>query len=176
MKKIILLVSGVCVLVVIVVFVFFKYCKNDRHVWINLNKVHGDFIYKKELEEKLIKTTTARKTIIDSMEFELQVLSKQIKAEKARDKNKISVYQVKLENYYTKKKELEENNAVMQQQYNEQIITQINQYMKDFGNEKGYDFIFGTDGSGVLMYANESLDVTKEAITYINEKYKGKTE
>lgn len=39
--------------------------------------------------------------------------------------------------------------------------------------KKGYRYIFGAEGSGVLMYADERNNITKEVIEYINARYKG---
>lgn len=176
MKQKVAIFSGIVILLGVIIFLVIGYVKKEKFVWINLNKVHGDFIFKKELESKLIKTEQARKTIIDSLEFELQVLGRQIKSENGKDKNKLAVYETKRQKYFDKKGEFEEDNSMLQQQYNDQILVQINQYMKDFGKQNGYTFIFGADGTGGLMYADEAKDVTEEAITFINEKYKGKTE
>ena len=176
MKQKVAIFSGILILLGVIIFLVIGNVKKDKLAWVNLNKVHGDFIFKKELENKLIKTEEARKKIIDSLEFELQVLARQIKSENGKDKNKLAIYETKRQKYFDKKNEFEEDNSVLQQQYNEQILTQINQYMKDFGKQNGYTFIFGADGTGGLMYADEARDVTEAAIVFINEKYKGKSE
>lgn len=145
-------------------------------VWVNVQKVYDEFDYKKELEAKLLKTQEARKAIIDSSEFELKVLSREIKMANGKDKNKISLFETKRARYYETKEAFENDNANMQKQYNEQILTQINQYMKDFGLKKKYKYILGAKGDGDLMYAEDGEDITVEAILFINEKYKGKIE
>jgi outer membrane protein len=157
-------------------FFFFSKGKSGKTAWVDLPKVHSEFLLKKELEAKFIKTEQTRKAIVDSMEFELQVLARQINSNKGNDKKQMAVYQIKREQYVEKKEALELDNVNMQEQYNNQIMTQINQYMKDFGKQNGYEYIFGANGTGMLMYADEAKDVTTEAIEFINEKYKGKTE
>lgn len=176
MKKNIAIVLTSVLLCGAICFLILRNNGKDKLAWVNLTKVYNEFAYKKELENKLTKTQQARKTIIDSAEFELKVLSRQIKAEDGKDKSKIALFEVKRDNYLNKKKEFEDDNDVLQKQYNEQILTQINQYLKDFGKEGKYTYIYGADGSGGLMYASESSDITEEVIKYINEKYKGKTE
>lgn len=145
----------------------------EEMVWIELGKTFEAFEMKKELEQKYNKTEQARKVIIDSLQFELQVLTRQIKAEKGKDKEKLALYEVKREHYYRQKEAFENENAVLQQQYNAQILTQLNQYLKDYGEKKGYGYILGADGNGNLMYATDKNNITEDVILFINEKYNG---
>ena len=55
-----------------------------------------------------------------------------------------------------------------------QILGQMTQYIKDFGNENGYDFIFGEDNTGTILYGKPTADITSEVIEFINQKYQGK--
>lgn len=149
---------------------------NNKSGWISLTDVFNDFAFKKELEMKLKKTKDIRQAIVDSLEFDLKFLSKQIVAEGQKDKDKISIFELKKEDYLRKKQQFEADNDAMAKQYDSQIVSQMNQYIKDFGKQHGYRYIFGADGSGFLMYSLESDDITKEVKAFINEKYKGKTE
>lgn len=148
---------------------------NSKLGWVNINEIYTEFVFKKELEKKLLETKQARKGILDSLELELKILSKEIQSENGKSKERIALFEVKRENYLNKKQQLEDDNSVMEGQYNEQILNQLNQYLKDYGKENKFRYIFGTSGSGSLMYAEEADDITKDVIVYINEKYKGKT-
>lgn len=151
-------------------------CSNKgKLAWVNITEIYNEFHYKKELEKKLTETQQARKKVLDSLELDLKMLSREIQSEGGKSKDKISLFEVKRENYLGKKDQLDEDNAVLERQYNEQILNQLNQYLKDYGKEKGLRYIFGTSGTGSLMYAEEADEITKDVIVYINEKYKGKT-
>ncbi len=141
--------------------------------WIDLPAVYKDFNYKKEMEAKLIKTEEARKHVLDSMEFELRVLSEEINAEGQKDKKKIEVYRYKGEDYMNKKKLFEEDNYVNKTKAEEQILNQLNQYVRDYGVKNGYSFIYGADGTGTIMYGDKATDITEQVKVYVNEKYKG---
>ena len=172
--------NGLIVLITLIIsFIGFSFItksnKTGKIAWVNINKVYGGFEFKKELETKLIKTQEARKAVMDSLEFELKMLSREIKSEEGKDKSKISLFEMKRENYMDKKNQLEEDNSMMQKQYNEQILNQLNQYLKDYGKEQELRYIFGAEGSGSLMYAEGADEITEDVIKYINEKYKGKT-
>lgn len=43
---------------------------------------------------------------------------------------------------------------------------------KDYGKEKGYDYIFGNSQLEAVLYTKESYDVTKDIIKIVNDKYK----
>lgn len=49
----------------------------------------------------------------------------------------------------------------------------INEYIKEYNSNAGYDFILTRMG-GNMLYANEALDITKEIINGLNAKYKAK--
>ena len=144
--------------------------------WVSLSDLFNDFAFKKELEMKLKKVKDERQSVIDSLEFGLKFLSKQIQAENQKDKDKITTFQIKREEYIQKKKQFEEDNEVVAKQYDAQIISQMNQYVKDFGNKNGYKYIFGADGSGFLLHSLDAENITKELKGYINNRYKGNTE
>jgi outer membrane protein len=53
------------------------------------------------------------------------------------------------------------------------LVKSYRKVIKDYGKEKGYDYIYGTgDVSPSILYAKDSYDITKEVIKLINEKYK----
>jgi len=148
----------------------------EKTGWVNLSVVFNDFTLKKEMEMKLKKTKDMRQTILDSLAFGLKITSKQIQAAQQKDKNKIAFFELKREEYLTKKQQFEEDNASLANQYDSQILAQMNQYVKDFGEKYGYAYIFGADGNGSLMYSVEAANITKEVKEYINKRYKGNTE
>jgi outer membrane protein len=150
--------------------------KQKKMGWVSLSDLFNDFALKKELEMKLKKVKDQRQGIIDSLEFNLRFLSKQIQAEQQKDKDKITTFELKRDEYIQKKKQFDEDNDAVAKQYDSQIISQMNQYVKDFGTKHGYTYIFGADGSGFLMYSLEADNITKEVKTYINDRYKGNTE
>jgi outer membrane protein len=47
----------------------------------------------------------------------------------------------------------------------------INEYIKMYGKESKYKIIHGVDGKGNIMYAKDELNITKEVLDYINQKY-----
>ena len=51
----------------------------------------------------------------------------------------------------------------------------LKSYVKDYGKENGYTYIFGDNDSGGMLYGSESLDITEEIIEGLNKKYPTET-
>ncbi len=52
------------------------------------------------------------------------------------------------------------------------LVKNYRKVIKDFGKQKGYDYIYGTGDVASVLYAKDSYDISKEIITMINDKYK----
>jgi outer membrane protein len=59
------------------------------------------------------------------------------------------------------------------QQYNADVWREINRLIAEFGQHEGFEYVFGASGTGSLMYASESRDVTDEVIKFVNARYRG---
>lgn len=55
-------------------------------------------------------------------------------------------------------------------QKNQMLRDSISNFIKEFNNEKGYDYILTKLGDNIL-YANEALNITKEIVDGLNSKY-----
>ncbi|WP_281336787.1 OmpH family outer membrane protein [Flavobacterium eburneipallidum] len=56
------------------------------------------------------------------------------------------------------------------------LVTGVKKFIKDYGKEKGYTYIYGTGEPASILYAEEKLDITKEIVKLLNEKYKTSSE
>ena len=52
------------------------------------------------------------------------------------------------------------------------LVKGVKKFIKDYGKEKGYDYIYGTGDAASVLYAKDSYDITKDIIKLLNEKYK----
>lgn len=149
-------------------------CNTDEKTgFIEIGKVLEDFKLRIELNNNLTNLKEVRQSILDTLELELNILSRQIDSEKAKDK--ISVFGAKRDHYIDRKHRYENEIDSLSRIYDQQVTVQINQYVKDFGIENNFIYIFGAEGSGALMYAIDSKNITNDVKKYINEKYLGKT-
>lgn len=144
-----------------------------KTAYVLITDVYNGFDMKKEMEQKFTKTKDARQKVLDSLEFELKMLVNKIEADNKKDEAEIQNFNEKKAEYLHRKQQLEQDNDALGKEYDQQILTQLNQSLKDYGKENGYQYIFGNDGNGSLLYAEENKNITTEVIPYINAKYKG---
>lgn len=52
------------------------------------------------------------------------------------------------------------------------LVKGMKDFIKGYGKEKGYAYIYGTGEAATVLYAEEKYDITKEIVKLINEKYK----
>jgi len=52
------------------------------------------------------------------------------------------------------------------------LVKSYRKVIKDFGKEKGYDYIYGTGEAASILYAKDAYDISKDVIKMINDKYK----
>lgn len=146
--------------------------KNEKKIgYVTTLIAFEEFELKKELETKYKKSQIIKQTYLDSIKLSIQSLSQSQLNRDSDTENKIEELK---KSYLLKESQFNQENEVVYQQYNEQIWKQLNQYIEDYGKENGYDYLLGASGQGSIMYANEKDNVTKEIITYANNKYVGK--
>lgn len=55
------------------------------------------------------------------------------------------------------------------------LVKNVKQFVKDYGKEKGYDYIYGTnEATNTILYAKDGQEITDEVIKLLNEKYSAK--
>lgn len=167
------LLTLVALNILLISYIAYEKMNKPQTGYVLIQEVFNGFELKKDYERKLTATKNSRQRILDSLETELKILGKKIEGEQGKNKDDINIFTVKRENYFQKKKIIEEDNALQTKKYDDEIITQLNQYIKDYGKEKNYTYIFGNDGNGSLMYGKEINNITKETIEYVNERYRG---
>lgn len=142
----------------------------SKVAYVNTYLIYNEFTLKKELEKKLEKTKLARQVLLDSIRAKIQItaLNKDLEPKELQQK----IMELR-QAYFTKEKQFNEENENQSQQYTTQIWDQLNQYIKEYGTEKNFDFILGATGQGSLMFAKETFDVSKELADYVNKRYEG---
>lgn len=55
------------------------------------------------------------------------------------------------------------------------LVTRIKKYIKNYGKEKGFNYIYGTGDAATILYAKDEYDVTADIIKILNDEYKAKT-
>ncbi|WP_370175809.1 OmpH family outer membrane protein [Leeuwenhoekiella palythoae] len=51
------------------------------------------------------------------------------------------------------------------------VISKVRKFIDTYGEENGYDFIYGNNESGNVLYGNEELDITDDILKALNTSY-----
>ncbi len=140
--------------------------------YINLGKTLDEYKKteesEKSLEEKLDKKEKERKKLVDEirkLKDEMVLLSDKGKEEKQ------PVIDEKIKNLQEFDTELR---GELQQERDEklrEIMSEIDKVIQDYGKKHGYTVILG---DRMLVYGDESVEITREIIDILNKKYKKK--
>lgn len=150
----------------------YHYCYSGKTAYMEIKKVFNGFTLKKELEDKYEITAKQRAKILDSLSGNLKLLSAQVQADRKNTELMLQ-FENKREEFFKIRERFEEDNAALSRKYDGQILEQMTQYVSDFGKKNGYTYIFGAEGNGTLMYAENTENISDEIIQFINNKYKG---
>ncbi len=158
-------------IVILVVAAGFMFNKRASIAYVDLRYLFDNFEYTKELKTDMLRVQGARQKVLDSMEFELKIISKELDANKREDLKR--KFEVKKDDLIVARRRFEEDNLALTDQFDKKILTQLNQFVQDYGKDHGYSMIIGTEGSGNVMYAKEDLDISKDVLKFINNRFKG---
>ena len=146
---------------------------DSKDVFVYNARVFEEYKGTKLIQQKLIKKQEGQKHQLDSMLAEIQVKESAVQANKLSQEQKVQ-FMTRRNEYQRLMNEYQAGNSEEFQQAQQALWVQINQYIKDYGQEQGYRFIHGATGTGNLMYADTSRDVSNQVIEYINQRYEGK--
>jgi outer membrane protein len=135
----------------------------------------GSLKAKAEYEKKLAQW----KANIDTLTSELNNSFAKYEKEKARMSAKER--KVTEELLMTKRQQTENYNAAVSenakkedQAVTSQITKEINDFLKRYGEEHGYDFILGATNSGNVVFAKNGKNITDDVLKGLNGAYQGK--
>ena len=156
------------------IFNLFWMKHGSKTAYIKTETVYNDFELKKKMESDLKRITQARAGILDSMKLQLDLMYTRMQELKEKKDTLLEfAFSGLRETYFKRQEEFKQANEAIAQQYTTQIWSQFNQYLHDYGNAKGYEYIFGANGDGALLFADDAVDITDDVKGYINERFKG---
>jgi outer membrane protein len=166
MKIISLSALGISIISLCCFFYLWMGSTASKTAYVKNQVLFNDFKLTKELKSKFENTDNARRHILDSLLLDYKYRASGKKA----NPQQLALLE---RNYYEKKEAFEQQNTELTENYDKQIWTRINQYVKEYCKSKQYDYVFGVSGDGALMYAGESHDITAEVVEYMNTSYDG---
>ncbi len=52
------------------------------------------------------------------------------------------------------------------------LVKNVKAFIKDYGKDKGYDYVYGTGEAVSILYAKDQYDITDDVVKSLNDKYK----
>ena len=140
--------------------------------YVEIGILYDQFQMTDDYDKEFFSSESQKAYEIDSLKMELTKVEKLYGMATANDKPAL---QNQYDALFLKIKELDgiyqNSNQMLKQQMNTEIFNKINEYMKEYGEEKGYSIIWGANGNGNIMYGEEGKNITEDVLKYINEKY-----
>lgn len=140
---------------------------------------------------KLLDEYTEAKDIEEKYKSKGEEMGKQLEAEVARFRTEAAAFQKNAQTYgpqwaqqkgaelQQKEQELSYAQQAILRQLQEEsgkemdsLVKDVKKFIKDYGKEKGYNYIYGTGDAATVLYAKEEYDITNDVIKLLNDKYK----
>ncbi len=148
--------------------------QDSKTAYVDVAKVYQSFKYQKQLEQQLRQHDQQAQFLIDSMEMQMQSFA-QLVNQKPNDQNREQLTELQRQ-YSWQRQELIEEQEKLAVEFDEQIWKQLNQYLQDYADEEGYDYIIGARGDGTIIGGSPAYNLTPQIINYVNQRYDGKME
>lgn len=166
--------------VILVSFIVYQlFIRDQRIVYVDSNKLVNGYTGMVDARKTYQQKATVWKANIDTLTNEVKALI--MDYEKESTKMTVKERSLSQELIRTKQNQLNQYQQAMNTQAQQEdakmtgeVLTQINAYVKKYGEEKGYNIIVAATEYGNLAYADEGLDVTDEVLEGLNREYQGK--
>jgi len=169
----VLLILLILLLLAVISYLYFsKSGSTTKEAFIITEKVFSDYKGTKMIEDKFMKKQQKQKLELDSLLAVIQVSEAALKNDLS-ELQKVKI-QSRRNEYVRMLEEYEGANESEFQQAKQALWIQINQYVKKYGIEHDYTFIHGANGTGSLMYADTSYNITVPVLEFINKEFEGK--
>lgn len=173
-----LLGMGLLNLIAVSFLFVYLFTRDSKVVYVDSSKLLNNYQGMKDARAAYQQKATAWKANVDTLTVEVQ---RQIMDyEKQSPKMTAKERQLSQELIRTKQKQLYDYQQALNTQAQQEdtkmtgdVVTQVNAYIKKYGESKGYKIILAATQYGNLAYADEGLDITDEVLEGLNKEYGG---
>jgi len=169
---------GFAIVLLGIVFLWLSKPKQAKLAYIDSAKLLNEYEGMKVARQQFQQETQSWKGKVDTLTLEIQQKIKSYEKEVASLSAKEKSLQQEL--IALKQKQLVDYQKAIQQKYQEKdqamtvkVLTQVNTFLKVYGEKQGYDMIWATTQAGNIVYAKDVLDITQEVTKALNAQYKG---
>ncbi len=122
---------------------------------------------------ELMKEYTEAKDLEAKYKAQAQEKGRQLEAEINRFKQEASNFQAQAQQQLGYAQQALSQQLQMESgKEMDSLVSGVKKFIKAYGKEKGYAYIYGTGDAASILYAEDKFDITKDIIKALNEKYK----
>lgn len=157
-------------------------CQQEKTAYVDNQEIMEGFEKLKQTEEELSVEEEALKAKIDGMVAESGY--QDLVQEYQSNQGKMS--EAKEEELYNQIMQIQQQLSQQQKMSNQQfqqrksaqmdsLVNTVKDFIKTYGEENGYTYIYGANESGNILYGKDELDITEEVTKALNDKYSVET-
>lgn len=186
--KIFLVISNL-ILIIAVATLYYLYFSEQKVVTAHSLGKASDIVYVNS--DSLLESYEYFKNLKTQTEEKRSKLDEELSAKGRSLENKIRSYQEKGGTMTMEQRQQTEESLMQEQQsfleykekltselldeeqkLNKELYDKIAEYLKEYNKEHGHKFILGYTKGGGVLFANDSLDITKSVLEGLNREYK----
>ena len=148
--------------------------------YVNSDSLLDNYMYFKnkrsELEEKQSRIKNELKTESSRLQSEVEDYQQKAATMNEQQRRKLEEeLTMKQQSLMQKKDDLLAKLDDEQSKTNEDLYSKLTAFMKEYNKDKNYSFILGFQRGGGILFANDSLNITKEIVHGLNQAYEDET-
>ncbi len=152
-------------------------CNGQKTAYVDTTKLIQEYSEMQEVEAEFTTKSDRVKSELDSVAKSFQVEVQEYQT----NMNTMSTAQRQEteERLMRKQQSIQQQQQMMGNQLRQEsdevidsIVEKVKEYVRDYGKENGYTYIFGSNESANIMYAEDGLDITEEILEKLNANYK----
>jgi outer membrane protein len=166
---------GIILSLLALILVGYNFFGQPKIAYVNSQDVISKYKGAKEANAKFEEESKKWQKNVQTLQAELDSLNaywvaNNKKMKKAAKKAFAQNAQKKTEDFQRYSQAVQQKAVRRQQELMNPIYADLNKYIEEYAEANGYDMVFGTL-NGNIVYAEKTMDITKEITIYVNEQY-----
>jgi len=167
------------IIIIIQLFIIYSlFLRPSNIVYVDSNVLLENYEGMKVARQAFQQKASQWQANIDTLRAELDEQIKTYEAEKigmTAKEMKLSeeLIQTKRQQFIDYQKGIQQKSQQEDFQMTQQVLTEVNSFIEEYGRKKGYKIILGANNSGNIVYAEELLDITADLQKALSQNYQG---
>jgi outer membrane protein len=148
-------------------------CNQEKTAYVDNTVLIQDFYKMKATEARFEKRSQELSDELDSIagDFQKEVQEFQEQMNRMSAKNREDRQNELIQKQQMLQQRQQQQSQMLRQESDQAVdslITEVKEFVGEYGKKNGYAYIFGSNESANIMYAKEGLDITEEVLELLN--------